>query len=307
MAMDFIGRLRSYNLDVSPRLLLTIGLAAVVLAPRPAAQQPPLPEVLQRAAAYVKRFHSQLAGIVAEETYQQVVHRTSEYQSPVLDNAVRVSLRSDLMLVRPANVDRYVEFRDVLEVNGIAVREPQQRVESLWRAGSTAAAARLGDILEQSSRYNIGSIERNINTPLMALMFLDASSQRRFVFKRADQRRPVFGSGAHAGENAGVFRVATEMWDVEFEEKRGATIIRRPDGGNLRSRGRFWIDPATGAVLISELVVDGGGVLARVTVSYQSEPLMGFLVPVEMRESYERRHEVITGHAVYGRFRLIEQ
>jgi len=34
---------------------------------------------------------------------------------------------------------------------------------------------------------------------------------------------------------------------------------------------------------------------------------MGFLVPVEMRESYERRDEVITGHAVYGRFRLLKQ
>jgi len=118
--------------------------------------------------------------------------------------------------------------------------------------------------------------------------------------------RPVF-TDDHVAGNAAVFRVGTEMWNIEFEEKRGTTIIRRPDGRNLRSRGRFWIDSATGAVLISELIVDGGGVLATVTVSYQSEPLMGFLVPVEMRESYERRDEAITGHAVYGKFRLLKQ
>jgi hypothetical protein len=72
-------------------------------------------------------------------------------------------------------------------------------------------------------------------------------------------------------------------------------------------KGRFWIDPTNGAVLISEMIADGGGVLATVTVSYQSEPLMGFLVPIEMRESYVRAGERITGHAVYGRFRLLKQ
>ena len=93
------------------------------------------------------------------------------------------------------------------------------------------------------------------------------------------------------------------MWAIAFQERRSNTIVRQPNGRDLRSRGRFWVNPDTGAVLISELVIDGGGVLSKVTVSYQSEPLLGFLVPVEMRESYERRSEVITGHAVYGRFR----
>ena len=58
-------------------------------------------------------------------------------------------------------------------------------------------------------------------------------------------------------------------------------------------------------LLIIGLVVDGGGVIATITVSYQSEPLLGFLVPVEMRESYLRYPERITGHAVYGKFRPI--
>ena len=273
---------------------------------RPAAQAPSLPEVLQRAAAYVQRFQALLSEIVAEETYHQVVYRTGAYQQPMLENATRVTLRSDLMLVRPVNTDRYVEFRDVFEVDGKTVRQRQQRVADLWRTDSTEANARLGEILAESSRYNIGSIQRNINTPLMALIFLDAAYQRRVTFKRAEKSRPVLHASQPDGD-AGVFRVGTEMWDVEFEEKRGGTIIRRPSGGDLRSRGRFWIDPATGAVLISELIVDGGGVLARVTVSYQSEPLMGFLVPIEMRESYERRHETITGRAVYGRFRLVKE
>ena len=61
------------------------------------------------------------------------------------------------------------------------------------------------------------------------------------------------------------------------------------------------------AVLISELRIETGNVRAHVTVSYQSEPLMGFLVPVEMREWYERRGERIEGHAVYGQFRPLSR
>ena len=47
---------------------------------------------------------------------------------------------------------------------------------------------------------------------------------------------------------------------------------------------------------MSELVVDGGGVNATITVSYQSEPLMGFLVPVAMHESYDRQRRARGGH-----------
>ena len=295
-------------------MVSAMAVAALVLPPavRPATpaqslrQQPQLTEVLKRAAAYVARFHSQLAEIVAEETYEQIVYNSARYNNPVLTNAVRRKLRSDFLLVKPSNVDRYVEFRDVFEVDGDTVRDRRDRLAPLWRARSPESSIRLGAILEESARYNIGGIQRNINTPLMPLMFLNTAYQGRFSFKHIAKGRPVF-SGGDAADTSGVFRVRTEMWNIEFEEKRGSTIIKRPNGGNLRSRGRFWIDPDSGAVLISELIVDGGGVLAKVTVSYQSEPLMGFLVPVEMRESYERREEVITGHAVYGSFRLLRQ
>ena len=96
------------------------------------------------------------------------------------------------------------------------------------------------------------------------------------------------------------------MWTIEYQERQRPTVIRTPGGGRMPARGRFWIDPATGAVLISELVTEGRGVSATITVSYQSEPLMGFLVPVEMRESYVHAREHIVGSATYGRFRPLK-
>jgi hypothetical protein len=294
------------------------GLAILAVA-HPAAQQPTLKQVLERSAAYVERFHQQLSQIVSEETYVQSITNTSRYSNTLLARPTQ-QLRSDLILIKPADAGRFVELRDVYEVNGSPVRDRDARLEALLRAGAPTARTLRGGvddprggagieaILTESARYNIGSVTRNINTPVMPLQFLDQSNQERFQFKHADKPRPVFtGAGHLAANDAGVFRVTTEMWTIEYRERGRNTIIRRPNGDPQPVRGRFWIDPSTGAVLISEMIADGGGVIATVTVSYQSEPLMGFLVPIEMRESYTRPGELITGHAVYGRFRLLKQ
>jgi hypothetical protein len=57
---------------------------------------------------------------------------------------------------------------------------------------------------------------------------------------------------------------------------------------------------------MSELIVVSPQVRATIDVSYQSEPLLGFLVPVEMQERYEAGRDVIHGYATYGRFRRFQ-
>ena len=271
----------------------------------PQGQPPALKEVLERSAAYVERFHQQLSKIVSEETYTQTVANTSRLSNTLLAQPTQ-RLRSDLILIKPSSAQRFVELRDVFEVNGSPVRDREARLEALLH--DPRGGARIDEILRESARYNIGSITRNINTPVMSLQFLDKSNQERFQFKHVDKPRPVFtDAGDQAANDTGVFRVTTEMWTIEYRERGRNTIIRRPNGEPQPVRGRFWIDPSSGAVLISEMIADGGGVIATVTVSYQSEPLMGFLVPIEMRESYVRTGERISGHAVYGRFRLLKQ
>jgi hypothetical protein len=292
---------------VSERRLISAAALVALFVAAPAAQGPSLNEVLRRCAAYVAQFHQQLSGIVAEEDYRQETNTVQAYANQVQSATAR-RLRSDLLLVKPVDAARYVELRDVFEVDGVSIRDREARLEQLLRDRSAAADSRIASIVEASARYNIGTITRTINTPLMALQFLDASRQKNVRFRHVDRPRPVFTHRQDAAANdAAVFRVSTEMWIIEFQERGGPTIIRRLDGSNLPARGRFWINPANGSVLISELIVDGGGVTATVTVSYQSEPLMGFLVPVEMRESYARSGERITGHAEYGKFRQISR
>lgn len=280
--------------------------ALAALSERPSAQSPSLNEVLERCATYVAEFHKQLSGIVAEEVYRQTVALTARITNGAAPAAPR-TLKSDLLLVKPANADRYVELRDVFEVDGAQVRERQSRLEPLLLDRSTAADRHIGAIIEESARYNIGGVTRNINTPLMALQFLDAANQKRFRFRHVPKSRPVFRDRRDAMANdTPVFRVSTEMWTIEYQERSKDTIIKSPGGGDRPAHGRFWVNPDDGSVLISEVIVDTGSVIATITVSYQTEPLMGFLVPIEMRESYIGRGERIGGHAQYGKFRPIK-
>ena len=291
---------------MSIRLLISTALLAGLLAAQPAAQKPSLDDVLKRSAVYVAAFHKQLSGIVAEETYTQHATTNAAFVNFATSGQSR-TLKSDLLLVRPAGSDQYVELRDVYEVDGQPIRDRQARLEGLLRNPTRDSDAQIRAILKASAAQNIGLIQRNINTPLMALQFLDAANQSRFTFKHVEKSRPVFAAARDAAINeAPVFRVATEMWTIEYRERSRNTLIHTPDGRRLPAKGRFWIDPSNGSVLISELIIDGAGVVATLTVSYQSEPLMGFLVPVEMRESYVRRDEHIAGHATYGKFRPIK-
>lgn len=104
------------------------------------------------------------------------------------------------------------------------------------------------------------------------------------------------------------FRVPAGAWTVHYEEVQKLTMIRTTNGRDLPARGRFWIEPASGRVLMSELVAQDFALRATVGVSYDSEPLAGLLVPVEMRERYDVRKDGsrINGTATYSRFRQFQ-
>jgi hypothetical protein len=271
-----------------------------------AAQEPTLAIVLERAAAYVADFHRQLSSIVAEEHYVQE-WRTVWSGKRGTTNLGHRELRSDLLLLKTFDANDWLQYRDVYEVDGTAVRDRQERLANLFRENSASSMALMRTILDASARYNIGDIVRNVNTPLFPLKYLLASNQGRFTFKRTADA--TAGPAATDPEQAGAFRVSTEVWVVAYQEKKSDTIIRTETRRDFPSRGRFWIEPATGRVLMSELTLANRHIKVAIDVSYQSEPLLGLLVPIEMRERYEgaRLHSLIECRAVYGKFRQINR
>ena len=275
---------------------------------RSAAEEPSLATVLARVANYVGEFSERLAGIVAEETYIQEV-KTSSARSRLGTNRggglPRRVLKSDVLLVKPIDADRYVEFRDVFEVDGTPVRNREDRLTKLF-LDPTANADQMRRIVLESARYNIGEITRTMNTPMLPLMFLLEQNQRRFKFKRASGIAELATLTVGGTGGSPTFRLSTQMWVIEFRETRKPTIIRTDAGRDFPAAGRYWVDPDTGAVLMTELVMEGSEVRGVVDVSYQSERLLGFNVPVQMREQYRARYDHIVGVATYDRFRRFQ-
>jgi hypothetical protein len=263
-------------------VLVCVVYLGLFVWPASAAQELPLPEILNRAAIYVAAFHKQLSGIVAEESYEQHIKK----QSTVYDLSRR-KLRSDFLLVRPVGADRYVEFRDVFEVDGRALRDRQDRLTKLFLDPPPGAQTQLERVARESARFNIGRVYRTLNTPVLPLAFLLIDYQSQFAFTAKPDP-------------------ATSAMVLAFKETGRPTLVRTPVGKDIPARGRFYIDPASGAVTQSELIVEDAGVKATVNVTYRADEELGFFVPVEMREVYLAGRDEIEGRATYGRFRRFQ-
>jgi cell wall assembly regulator SMI1 len=257
-----------------------------------------LEAVLTKAGAYVVEFQRRLSGIVSEERYVQdargvVPVSGGRFVAPAPDR--HRELTSDFLLVRPVGSDRWVEFRDVFEVDGKAVRDRGERLARLFLEPTRSTADQIQKIVAESTRYNIGNILRTVNVPVLPLMFLDPTYQPRFRFKRATNTAPVMPFA----------EPPTDAWAIEYEEVAKQTMIRTTNGRDLPSRGRFWIEPASGRVRMTELVAEDVNLRGTIAVSYHAEPSIGLLVPAEMRERYDVRRDGsrVEGAATYSKFR----
>jgi hypothetical protein len=270
----------------------------LVLGAAPVAQEPSLDIVLARAGAYVVEFQKQLAGIVAEEHYAQRSLGRSGLARLTADTIRSRDLKADLLLLKPEGSDRWIQFRDVFEVDGKPVRDRNERLVKLFLEPTASTASLAENITTESTRYNIGNLQRTVNVPVLALSILVPAAQPRFRFTRTKNRKP---------ELAAAPKAAT-AWVVAFEEVREGTIIRTTNERDMPSRGRFWIEPDTGRVLMSEISAESTALRAVIDVSYVPDLRVGLLVPGEMREKYNIYTDGsrVDGKATYGRFRQFQ-
>jgi hypothetical protein len=277
-------------------------IGGLVLMVSPAsAEESTLAAVLARAGAYVVEFERRLSGVVAEEQYVQDVRFpfSASTRSSLLVTTHR-ELKSDLLMVKPVGGDAWMQFRDVFDVDGKPVRDRSERLMQLFVSPSSSSATQAERIVQESVRYNIGSLQRTINVPVLALVILLPDNQGRFTFKRTDHGNPLLGRAA--------VRAPDSVWILEYQEVQKHTLIRTTNGRDLPSRGRFWIEPDTGQVIASELIAEDPIIKGTIDVEYQTEPAIGLLVPVAMREHYEVRRDGsrVDGTATYSRFRQFQ-
>ncbi|HEX7779398.1 MAG TPA: hypothetical protein VF424_09185, partial [Vicinamibacterales bacterium] len=158
------------------RLLFAGVLMAAARSGYPLAQSqtpPELAALLSSVAAYLEDYEQRSGAVVSLETYIQNAQRGS-------DRAVR-HLKSD-MLVLSVGTYGWLGFRDVFEVDGRSVRDHEERLYKLFLNPSPDSLLQARKILDESARFNVGQVTRNINVPTMALTFLKRTYQPRSRF-----------------------------------------------------------------------------------------------------------------------------
>jgi hypothetical protein len=290
--------------------LLTLAGAwfAVLLSSGSAAaqtQSPVLSAVLSRAATYVERFADRVSGFVAAESYVQDVFPpmnrfgTRPANIRPYTGPLHRELRSDLLLVRPIGSEGWMQFRDVTEVDGRKLKDRNDRLARLFLEPSKNTATQSRKIMDESARYNIGDIERNINLPVLALAVLNRGMQPGFQFalESAGEKYDLPKSSN--------FTPPSDALVVSFTETQIRTMVASPQGKNLAASGRFWMDRATSQVYMTEIGVEDLWLKAIIQVAYGRVDTIDLPVPVEMHERYENKLNGtrVEGSATYSNFR----
>jgi hypothetical protein len=150
---------------------------------------------------------------------------------------------------------------------------------------------------------------RTVNTPTLALVFFDPQYQGHFEFDRSEDRVPETVRGPDAGEAAVRFTAADALWVIAYQETARDTLMSTGIGNALPASGRFWVEPASGRVVMTEMQLRNRVVDALVDVRYDMSDAVGLFVPVAMRERYRdlrRENTVIEGYATYSRVRKFQ-
>ena len=255
----------------------------------PSGREAELQLAMARLVDYVEAYERQYSGLVAEEEFRQS------------SRGRNVRLRSDYLLVKPEKSTEWISFRDVYEVDGVAVRDRDDRLKRLFLEPGLHVGTQLQAIRDESARYNLGIVERNINVPLFLLRFLQPENRPRFRFRLAGKRE-VAGVGA---------------WRIEFEERVFPTIISDIQGRDVDAKGWFLVDEVTGAILETVLKIEENGSTGEIKVSFRHDPTLGMWVPSEMTETYQamtqrslsgapRPETIVEGTAKYANYRRFQ-
>jgi formylglycine-generating enzyme required for sulfatase activity len=287
-------------------MLASITSSALVLAAPPPPAASDLEGVLNRAGWYLDYFVDEFENVVAEENYIQDSSSLLPTISPSgggrgavapppsaaeMLRARHRDLRSDFLLVKSPDTQALVPFRDVIQVDGIMVRDREARLAKLFLTDSPDAMGRAERIREEGARYNLGNMRSTLGNPVLALGVLQQSYQTRFRFSLAKEDKG-FGPAVTV---------------VDYKEVGSPAMIRGEAGRDLPAHGRLWIDSATGSVLKTELRVEQPAVRAIVTTTFQAEEKSGIAVPLEMREQYTFPNgSRVNTIASYGRFRRFD-
>jgi hypothetical protein len=261
--------------------LLLAGLLATTAAPANAPR--PIDDLLARAGAQAAALEDRLATITATEEQEQKLRFDSDSRP-----SARRKIVSDVVWVPTGDAIVWAFFRDVVSVDGAPVADRTVRLDQLFAQGATAAARlRASELLDESARYNLGR-RRTVNTPVFGLSVLHPRNRSRYRFELSGRQK----------------KDGVQTTKVLFSERASPAIVRTSKGEDVAASGVLWIEPATGALVASELHLDVPGLPSEIDVRFRRDDRLEAWLPSEMEEAYgQRGRERVNARSRYSGFR----
>ena len=231
--------------------------ALVLVSVRPAATAPQTPDVdtVRKAAqAYTTKYLDTVSGVSLDEML--ILTNTSGGSS-----ATPERISADLVIV---NLDGLLSgLRDPYAVDSRKLRDHQPRVVQ-------ALSKPTQENVDQAQRYvreHAAYLGHNIvvwyTDPVLALQFLSPANEKKLTFT-------VEGTKKMNG---------VQTVGLVFKEAADGPHVLDRIPGNAQSRGRLWIDPATGAVHQTELQVQSETDVVTVQVAFMPDKTLGWILP----------------------------
>ena len=265
-------------------------LATLVIAAVVAFQTPSADAVIAKMDAYLESYEPQLSSLIADELLIQEIE-TSLSHSFFSQDATRQRrrLESEVAFVALPNDAGWLGFRNVKTVNNLKVQAGDRSLTAALQASSYDAARSL---LNASAAQNLG-LPRTTNLPNLPLEFLHQRNRQRLV-PRLDAAERIRG---------------VDTAQVVFVERMSPALIQTPDGADMPSVVRAWID-SQGRLLRAEVsTFQASSAISSNTirVEFTEHKTLGLLVPTEMRETFPVVQPAKgTGVAKYSNFRRFQ-
>lgn len=271
-----------------PVALMVVGALS---ATAHAQKAPALPDLVKLANEYLVKYGHDLGAVAADEEFMQYETSTGRMGTPKRVNSVIVLLGQDNGSIG--------NFRDVVAIDNVPVRPKDDRLAALFKKPSAESVGSAQTMTDDAVNAYLSPQLHVLDKPTVSLDLLRPENQGNYNFK-LEGMKTING-------------VQTAV--VKITEKGKGHLMP-----NASAIGRYWIDPATGAIHQTELgfSLTGGNVVS--TVKYVKDPQLGVLVPSELSETIEMSsagggmsnmgtggdggaHQGLEGRATYSKYR----
>lgn len=272
--------------------------AAMLLQAAPPAVD--IAHLVKLASGWTVRFETSLSGVLFHERYEQSLSADGmtmrmgagaplSRSTGASGNQGRLFFEANIFLIKPPGASRFVVYRDIYRTGRDDIADHTDRLQALLIENTASAFAQAKRLTDASARFNVGPVDRNINTPTMAFEYLKPEHLARLQVRPAG-REVIDGR---------------ELVVIEFQEIGSPTLVRGDFDADSPATGRYWIDPASGAVPRAAIELKASPYTGRLEVKLALHDQLKVWVPTEMTEVWTAGTRRVNGLAHYDRFQRL--